>query len=122
MTIGELGSKVLHLTPHLFSIDINQQVMVVEDENFHEVCLTPDDLKQILQPKEGNLNVYLVLIELPNCSKFVEVFKELGVEHVISFTHQPSRANLHVEKTVSEQFRINLVADFMKQFSLKLYP
>mmetsp|Transcript_37144 Transcript_37144/g.57012 ORF Transcript_37144/g.57012 Transcript_37144/m.57012 type:complete len:137 (-) Transcript_37144:3150-3560(-) len=84
--LSEFGSKVLHLTPHFFTIENNQQVLVVEDDNFHEITLTPEELRTVLKPKEGSLTIYLVVIELTNCAKFCEIFLDLGVHHVISFT------------------------------------
>ena len=83
-----LGSKILHMTPTDFDIEKNQRYLIIEDENFNQVKMTPDMLKKILTPEEeskSNLNIDLVILDIPNCDDFINVFIELGVKHIISF-------------------------------------
>lgn len=105
------GSKVLHLTPYMFDVDNNYEQMIIEDEQFNQFKLSPNDLYEILKPSQGKLNIYLVLIELPNCQPFCNVFRELGVPHVISFINKLSRVGhiFHQDVTINNQFKIDLV-------------
>ena len=60
--------------------------MLIEDENFNQIQMTPEMLQLYLTTEDGpTLNVDLVIIDLPNCEDFVNVFHQLGVKHVISF-------------------------------------
>lgn len=45
-----------------------------------------------LKPDEGSLNIYLVVIEMVNCEEFCQVFQELGVKHIVSFTRKKGKA------------------------------
>ena len=58
---------MLHLSPKLFDPEDNNKEILIEDDDFREVKLTPSQLKKILQPEEGKLTANLVLIEMPNC-------------------------------------------------------
>lgn len=109
--LRDSGTKVLHLTPSMFRIESNQQEMILEDDNLNVISLTPQQLLNILKPDSGQLNIYLVVIELTNCQEFCKVFRELGVQHVISFTYKAPRAgsSLHEDVHLNTQYQINLV-------------
>ena len=54
--------------------------MLIEDENFNQIQMTPEMLQLYLTTEDGpTLNVDLVIIDLPNCEDFVNVFHQLGV-------------------------------------------
>ena len=61
--------------------------MLVEDDSFAQVQLTADDLRKDLGSKEQNeiVNLDLVVIETPNCPEICQVFRDMGVKHVIYF-------------------------------------
>jgi hypothetical protein len=82
----ELGSKVLHLSPGNFRIGQNQTFMSIEDDEFNELQISANDLKDLLELEIGKLTVVLVIIEMPDCEDFCKVFKDLGVPHVLSFS------------------------------------
>ena len=44
------------------------------------------------------MNVHFVLIDMPNCKKFAEIFKNLGVPHVVSFKTSPIFGKEVIEK------------------------
>ena len=64
--------------------------MIIENDDLSAMEVTPEELSLMLSPEKGNLNVYLVVIELTNCQEFCKVFKNLGVAHVISFKYDTS--------------------------------
>ena len=70
------------------------------------------------------LNVHFVLLEMPNCKNFADVFEDLGVPHVIYFSIMPkcSKGILSTEdRKQVEQHKLNLIIIFMRQFSKELY-
>jgi hypothetical protein len=84
--IRNQGAKVLHLSPYMFDQSQNGMYLIIEDENANRVQVTPDQLRDILNPDEGKIDIYLVIIELVNCEEFCEVFREFSIPHVISFS------------------------------------
>ena len=79
------GCKILHFSPCLQRIVHNLTTCIVEDkfQNFH---LNPQNLARELKPTHmKKLNINMVILEMVNCEEFCQVFKDLGVEHVIYF-------------------------------------
>ena len=81
----EHGCKVLHLTPQFIDTSEEKSYIVLEDDDCGEIRLNPQQLKELLEPAMGTINIDLVLIEMTNCEEFCKVFLDLGVPHVISF-------------------------------------
>lgn len=86
----------------------------------------------MLQPASGKkLQVDLVILELVNCSKFCEVFRDLGVPHVISYSMQQNKASnlqsidptlkIGQRKRILRQNRILFVNQFINAFNTVLY-
>ena len=69
----------------MFNIYDNSKKLIIENENLSPIHIVPSKLEAKLQGYDKLLNIDLVVIALPNCKPFAEVFFKQGVSHVISF-------------------------------------
>lgn len=69
---------------------INQSLLETENlcletetGSFNEIEAA--ELKQLIKPESGKLNFDVVLLNMPNAHGVAQVFRELGISHVIYF-------------------------------------
>ena len=122
--LNSTGCKVLHLTPYCdcLTMDQSQPYLIIENENFESIKLKASDLKKILHK---GLGIDLVIIEMTNCQEMSQVFIDLGVPHVISFSASYSsklKENDKYEKVIDQYRRENEIINFQKEFSMNFYP
>lgn len=69
----------------MFDIQEDQSLLIIEDKLHRLAKLTPQSLRSFIAPAVGPLKVSLVVIDMINCERFAQVFRDLGVPHVVSF-------------------------------------
>ena len=65
--------------------------LCTEKENGLLIKLSPDDIVQLLKPKEGRLNVDACFINVNHGEKIARAFVELGVLQVFTFERDESQ-------------------------------
>lgn len=87
------SSKVLHIRPVLFNYIEENKHMYIEDENFYSKKVTPESLKETILANTNQQisTTSLVVIGMPNCKLFAEMFASLKVPHVLYFETKDSK-------------------------------
>ena len=72
----------------MFKLHRDRRFFYIEDDNFGPSKMTMEELRELLTPQAPNtkLPISLVVIELVNGMQIAEIFKALGVDHVVTFT------------------------------------
>lgn len=120
------SSKVLHIRPVLFNYINENKHLYIEDENFCAKKVTPESLKDTILANTNQQisTTALVVIGMPNCKQFAEMFASLKVPQVLYFEAKDSAAWKARGKTptaVDHQRRFTVVQCYMKEFMLQFY-
>ena len=110
--IKDYGCRVLHMSSDVFKND----TLCIEGNNGEIEYLSMDEIKKILRPNEGRLNVEVVVLAIPDCLELAQAFVDLGVPHVIAFDFKQSLLSTFMDNIYTLPKRYDYIYDFCVEF------
>ena len=106
------GCRVLHISSDVY----NPDYLCIEGKNGEIQYLNFEDIKTILRPDNGRLNVDVVVVAIPESANIAQAFVELGVPHVIGFDFKSSLMSTFMDNIYTLPKRYDYIYDFCYEF------